>query len=102
MGEAPPACKFTSAARDVIAFHVTATIARASLAVMAFLFPSLLLSFAAAAGQAPTSPPPGPPQMVSHRPNRTFISPMGEPFRPSGRDDDTLAVWLRLGDRNLA
>lgn len=100
MGEAPPACKFTTAARDMIAFHVTATIARASLAVMAFLLPSLLLSFAAAAGQAPASLPPGPPQVVSHRLNRTFISPMGEPFRPSGRDDDTLADWFRQADRN--
>jgi hypothetical protein len=29
-----------------------------------------------------------------------FISPMGEPFRPTGRDDDTLADWFRQADRN--
>ena len=29
-----------------------------------------------------------------------FISPMGEPFRPSGRDDDTLADWFRQADGN--
>jgi hypothetical protein len=29
-----------------------------------------------------------------------FISPMGEPFRSDGRDDDTLADWFRQADRN--
>jgi non-ribosomal peptide synthetase component F len=29
-----------------------------------------------------------------------FISPMGEPFRPHGADDDTLADWFRQADRN--
>jgi hypothetical protein len=29
-----------------------------------------------------------------------FISPMGEPFRPGGRDDDTLADWFRQADRD--
>lgn len=29
-----------------------------------------------------------------------FISPMGEPFRQSGRDDDTLADWFGGADRN--
>ena len=29
-----------------------------------------------------------------------FISPMGEPFRPAGRDDDALADWFRQADRN--
>jgi hypothetical protein len=29
-----------------------------------------------------------------------FISPMGEPFRPSGREDDTLADWFRQADRD--
>jgi hypothetical protein len=32
--------------------------------------------------------------------NRVFISPMGEPFRPGARDDDTLADWFRQADRN--
>jgi hypothetical protein len=67
---------------------------------MAILLAPLLLSLAAAAGQVPANPPPSPPPVVSHRLNRTFISPMGEPFRPSGRDDDTLADWFRQADRN--
>jgi EF hand len=29
-----------------------------------------------------------------------FISPMGEPFRPNGRDDDGLADWFRQADGN--
>jgi hypothetical protein len=29
-----------------------------------------------------------------------FISPMGEPFRPGGRDDDTLADWFHQADRD--
>jgi hypothetical protein len=29
-----------------------------------------------------------------------FISPMGEPFRPTGREDDSLADWFRQADRN--
>ena len=29
-----------------------------------------------------------------------FISPMGEPFRPKGRDDDSLADWFGGADRN--
>ena len=29
-----------------------------------------------------------------------FISPMGEPFRPHGPDDDTLADWFHQADRN--
>ena len=63
----------------------------------------LLLSLAAAAGQAPAAPVPAQPppsQVTSHRGGRLFISPMGEPFRPSGRDDDTLADWFRQADRN--
>jgi hypothetical protein len=62
---------------------------------MAILAP-LLLPLAAAVAQAPAvaSPPPG----AHHR--GMFISPMGEPFRPSGHDDDTLADWFRQADRN--
>ena len=55
-----------------------------------------LLTFAAAAGQAP----PAQPAEVPHRFNRVFISPMGEPFRPNGRDDDTLADWFHQADLN--
>jgi hypothetical protein len=29
-----------------------------------------------------------------------FISPMGEPFRPKSRDDDTLADWFGAADKN--
>jgi hypothetical protein len=29
-----------------------------------------------------------------------FISPMGEPFRPKGRDDDTLSDWFAQADKN--
>lgn len=63
----------------------------------------LLLSLAAAAGQTSTAPAaaqPTVPQYTSRRGGRLFISPMGEPFRPSGRDDDTLADWFRQADRN--
>ena len=63
--------------------------------LMAIFLAPLLLA-AAAAGQTP----PGLPPVTSHRLNRIFISPMGEPFRPSGRDDDTLADWFRQADRN--
>ena len=56
----------------------------------------LLLSLAAAAGQAP----PAQPTDTPHRFNRVFISPMGEPFRPNARDDDTLADWFHQADVN--
>lgn len=29
-----------------------------------------------------------------------FISPMGEPFRPKSRDDDSLADWFAQADKN--
>jgi hypothetical protein len=63
----------------------------------------LLLSLAAVTGQAPAAPAPPQPaaaQYTSHRGGRLFVSPMGEPFRASGRDDDTLADWFRQADRN--
>lgn len=56
----------------------------------------LLLALAAASGQPATAPPAD----VPRRLNRIFISPMGEPFRPSGRDDDTLADWFHQADLN--
>jgi hypothetical protein len=56
--------------------------------------PALLLTLAAAQA-ASASPPSGP-----HRFARTFISPMGEPFRPAARGEDTLADWFRQADLN--
>ena len=62
----------------------------------------LLLSLAAAQAPAaaPVSAQPAAPQYSSRRGGRLFISPMGEPFRPTGRDDDALADWFRQADRN--
>jgi hypothetical protein len=57
---------------------------------------SLLLPFAATAAQAPAAVSPAP--AARHR--GMFISPMGEPFRTSGHDDDTLSDWFRQADRN--
>jgi hypothetical protein len=51
----------------------------------------LLLSAAQVAAAAPTS---------ERHWHRLFISPMGEPFHPAGRDDDALADWFRQADRN--
>lgn len=62
--------------------------------------PLLLSIAAAAAAQAPASAPPAPPPSTAHRFNRMFISPMGEPYRPSGRDDDGLADWFQRADAN--
>jgi len=44
--------------------------------------------------------PPAAPTFVSHRGGRMFISPMGEPFRPKDREDDSLADWFNQADRN--
>lgn len=60
----------------------------------------LLVTLAAAAGQAPAGAAPAPLLTISRRANRIFISPMGEPFRPNTRDDDTLADWFRQADLN--
>jgi hypothetical protein len=51
-----------------------------------------LATFAAA-------PQPAPITVTGHN-WAAFISPMGEPFRPRGADDDTLADWFRQADRN--
>jgi len=63
---------------------------------------TLLLSFASVAAQAPAAAPPAtPPTAVpSRHGGRLFISPMGEPFHPSGRGDDGLADWFRQADLN--
>ena len=66
------------------------------LASMTFLAP-LLLTLAPAAAQAPATLPQA---VTSHHGGRMFISPMGEPFRPNGRDDDGLADWFRQADSN--
>jgi Ca2+-binding EF-hand superfamily protein len=57
----------------------------------------LLLSIAMLSGQAASAPPP---VDVPRRLNRIFISPIGEPFRPNGREDDTLADWFHQADLN--
>jgi len=62
--------------------------------------PLLLSIAAAAAAQVPASTTPPPPPSTAHRFNRMFISPMGEPYRPSGRDDDGLADWFQRADAN--
>jgi Ca2+-binding EF-hand superfamily protein len=41
-----------------------------------------------------------PPINVTGHAWAAFISPMGEPFRPHGAGDDTLADWFRQADRN--
>ena len=56
----------------------------------------LLLPLAAAVQASAAAAPP--PSTIRHR--GTFISPMGEPFRSSSRDDDTLANWFRQGDQD--
>lgn len=63
------------------------------------LVASLVLSLAQPAGMAaaPRSPTPS---YSSHRGRRLFISPMGEPFRVEGRNDDPLADWFHQADRN--
>src|SRR5258708_15153970 len=63
---------------------------------MPFLAP-LLLTLAAAAAQSPARA--GPPVPPRHW-GRLFISPMGEPFRARGRNDDPLADWFAQADRN--
>jgi Ca2+-binding EF-hand superfamily protein len=44
--------------------------------------------------------PPSTPIMVTGHAWAAFISPMGEPFRPHGATDDTLADWFHQADRN--
>jgi Ca2+-binding EF-hand superfamily protein len=59
--------------------------------------PVLLLPLLALAAQAPSSRAP---IVVTGHPWAPFVSPMGEPFRPKSRDDDTLADWFYQADRN--
>ena len=69
------------------------------------LLPLLILAVSSA-GQAPAPPTPGPgpvprPAFPSRRGGRPFISPMGEPFRPEGRDQSGLALWFAQADRRI-
>jgi hypothetical protein len=61
------------------------------------LFGPLIIALGAA--QAPAAVPAAP-QFASRRAGRMFISPMGEPFRPTRREDDSLADWFRQADTN--
>ena len=54
----------------------------------------LFLALAQAAAQ------PSAPAFASHRGGRMFVSPMGEPFRPHDRNDDSLADWFNQADAN--
>ena len=58
----------------------------------------LLLALAPAPAQAPQPSPA--PAYTPHRGGRLFISPMGEPFRPKDREDDSLADWFGQADGN--
>ena len=49
---------------------------------------------------APPAVPPSTPITVTGHAWAAFISPMGEPFRPKGATDDTLADWFNQADRN--
>jgi hypothetical protein len=59
----------------------------------------ILLGLAAQA-TAPAAQPTAAQPAPSRRWTRTFISPMGEPFRPATRGDDALAAWFAKADGN--
>ena len=58
---------------------------------------ALLLILAPVAAQ-PAAP--AAPAYTPRRGGRMFISPMGEPFRPRDREDDSLADWFNQADQN--
>lgn len=60
----------------------------------------LLLSLVQVPATAPAAQPPAAPVSAFHHARRLFISPMGEPFRSTSRDDDTLADWFEQADKN--
>ncbi len=70
----------------------------------------LLLSLVQVSNATPGPAPALPPALANHhlaapvagphRARRLFISPMGEPFRSTSRDDDTLADWFEKADKN--
>lgn len=67
------------------------------------LITPLLLLLAQAAARpavAPAPPATGAPTFQPRHGGRLFISPMGEPFHPNGREDDGLADWFRQADRD--
>lgn len=59
--------------------------------------PALLLAFAGQAAAPPSQPPIT--VVAPQQEGRTFISPMGEPFRAGPRGDG-LAAWFYRADRN--
>jgi EF hand len=60
--------------------------------------PALILPILALAAPVPAAA--SAPVVVTGHVWAPFISPMGEPFRPHGAGDDTLADWFRQADRN--
>jgi Ca2+-binding EF-hand superfamily protein len=65
------------------------------------LLPLLILAASAAQAPAPAAPESAPPAPAfARRGGRPFISPMGEPFRPTSRDGNGLAEWFAQADRN--
>jgi Ca2+-binding EF-hand superfamily protein len=60
--------------------------------------PVILFPLLAALAQQPASK--AAPIVVTGHPWAPFVSPMGEPFRPKNRNDDTLADWFYQADRN--
>lgn len=60
----------------------------------------LLLAFVQVPSAAPALRTPAVPVSGPRHPRRLFISPMGEPFRSSSREDDTLADWFEQADKN--
>jgi len=60
--------------------------------MLPLLLPIAAAVQASAAAAAPSA------SAIRHR--GMFISPMGEPFRSSSRDDDTLANWFRQADQD--
>jgi len=74
--------------------------ADASVWEMPVPFAAFLIVLSSTAAQPqPQAPAPAPPYS-SQRSGRLFMSPMGEPFRPAARDDNTLADWFNQADRN--
>lgn len=60
---------------------------------MPILLPMLLIAMTGQTAAAPGQP-------WSHDHGRPFISPMGEPFWPSGSAEEPIAQWFRQADRN--
>jgi hypothetical protein len=67
---------------------------------MALILAPLLLVAAQAVAPPASAAVAVPQTFVSRRGGRLFISPMGEPFRPKDRDDDTIADWFNQADGN--